>query len=462
MILRRAFRSRHPHRKLKTRACINLKHAFVLLKSFAVLRRLLESAAMDTNLLSFDDDECEYWCSLPEAFAGENIAGPSDQDIFGTDTFEPTPSLEEKPFNSRTDEEIYAIAIRIDWPQLNFLFPLTRQKKKTKRTEESDRSLILHYLLSSEYVLADMADRIDSFFDMHSHYEKYRCYKRDAKTVFDRCVSQQACMTIRDFREGRGKELWESQSGDKRKRWQFLAYLHNCMYIKEADAHAVRTRIPVPPGVEFPDKDPKLLRTKLFSRVPCILCTHQTDAYRDDPAVAEAEKQNLGLMELAEEMKTFNEYESDVKKHVAWALQKGKELGAATVAVGIELCHRPDHYGRVHRHTLFGIDILPNAHPWARADHVLLTCGVDALVYEDKFPHVSSIYSKNGKGHEGLVRNGAYYVIGPKKGQIFSACYVHQMPVQPFLDRISISLFTVASGSQNHAYTFSCFMSFAS
>ena len=48
----------------------------------------------------------------------------------------------------------------------------------------------------------------------------------------------------------------------------------------------------------------------------------------------------------------------------------------------------------------------------------------------EQLPHITSLRSRNGKGNEALCRNGVYYVVGPKRGQIFAEVYTHGRQVK--------------------------------
>ena len=80
------------------------------------------------------------------------------------------------------------------------------------------------------------------------------------------------------------------------------------------------------------------------------------------------------------------------------------------------------------------MDVLDEAHPWAKPSVDKLTCTVEQLLYKNTVPHVSTIWSRNGKGLHTLVRQGHYYCSGPKVGQLYCCGFTRDQPMFPFKD----------------------------
>ena len=101
------------------------------------------------------------------------------------------------------------------------------------------------------------------------------------------------------------------------------------------------------------------------------------------------------------------------------------------MSVCLEVCTHPDRYGRCHYHVFWSIDVLDEPHPWAKPWAELFSCEMEQLVYGSKVPHVTTVYSKNGKGNHFICRNGHYYCAGPKVGQLYAVGFTRGEPMNP-------------------------------
>ena len=195
-----------------------------------------------------------------------------------------------------------------------------------------------------------------------------------------------------------------------------------------------KERLPIPEGMRLP-KRPGAYVKKVFKNAPAVMSTIQESALMNTPEVQQARRDKLSIRELCKVIQGMPLFKILCDEITTWALGKAEEIGAASVSVGFEICPNPKTYGRCHYHTLFSVDVLDEPHPWAKPWVELVTCTVEQLIYKNSVPHLSTIYTKNGKGFHTLCRNGHYYCVGPKIGQLYCCGFTRGHPMEPFKER---------------------------
>lgn len=371
--------------------------------------------------------------SGPDIVPSAEVTEVDMGEVFSDDVFVPSEVEVPKAFSEKTPQEILLSALLVDDPQLNFRVKSRRIGSKRKCCIEEDRANILQWLVTFSDSKS-FADSIESFLTTHTSHALRITLTKGLRNFFDRCYSKQSGKSIRDVRRDITDGAWKALNWEFYMRWLFLSRLHHDLYQYNDDIGGY-ARIEVPVGSVLRKDMVTLRMDKVFTNVPGVMTTHQTSAFRDNPVIKKHRERNSSVEVFKKALQNTDEFRWDVTEFKKWAKDTAASLGAVAYSLGIEINENPSEYGRVHRHCMFSGSPLPHEHPWARADVKLVTASVKQLIFNGAVPHVSALYSKNGKGNLQIVQRGHYYVQGPKTGQVFAEGFVWNRRMRPMEDR---------------------------
>ena len=348
------------------------------------------------------DFESMFQCTSPESSAG------TDSQI------RLPPSLPELPVCSRDLSPAGLLYTRSfkDSPQLNFPpQPLKRMRGKTS----PDIGVGIALLQANSRTLIGSAGV--AWQD-----------RRLAVSMYQRAYAAASGRSIRNTLK-ESKILWDASDEAAKGNWNFWRSVHAKLYSYDISKHCA-VRIPLPNGdILAPDACHSVHMDPVLCDAFGILLTYHTSLGLYSPAVLQFVAEGYTGHALVAKLKTLPTYEAEFDAFWTRVQDIGISLGFSARAASMEMCFSSVPKGRVHLHAFLGHAI--SWQGWQR-DAAKVQIRLSHLLWQGLRPNMQAMRPwGRSRNLSLLAANGLYYVLGDKKGSMYSAG-----TCRPFEDRM--------------------------
>lgn len=304
----------------------------------------------------------------------------------------------------KTPAGLFAVAIHIDSPELNFPWSGKRQRLMGKQSK------------SIGEVLCDLQRDATQTFD----WERPWPQRQRGRNLFRRVYCEHSDSATRQS-EAIVSQVWQDASKSDQSKWTFLAEVHEQLYDcspGSARKMGKRERVLLPDGNKYVSLSAPGDNTidPLITETYGALLTYHSSFGLDDPLVIAWEK-GLDSDSVLQKLKGLQKYQQQFEVFKKFVTGMMRDHRFKNCAVAMELCMNGLRKGRIHFHGFLGQECSYNgwmAHP------VKATLRRSHLIFENVFPNLQVMRCSGRRGMEMPTAHGLYYCMAPKIGQMFS------------------------------------------
>ena len=235
--------------------------------------------------------------------------------------------------------------------------------------------------------------------------------------------------------------LWDAADEAAKCNWNFWRSVPARLYSYGISKHCA-VRIPLPNGdILAPDSCHHLEVDPVLCDAFGILLTYHTSLGLYSPAVLQFVAEGYTGHSLVAKLKSLPAYEAEFDAFWSRVQDIGQSLGFSAHAASMEMCFSSVPKGRVHLHAFLGHAI--SWQGWQR-DAAKVQIRLSHLLWRGLRPNMQAMRPwGRSRNLSMLAANGLYYVLGDKKGSMYSAG-----TCRPFEDLSCVCCLRVACSGQ--------------